>query len=395
MRAYVPLLLALILASFAILYLALTSNPDLKASYESLKKEHERLLSEYKKLNSTYNDLKREHENALNELKELKASYESLRKEHEKLLSSYNALNSSYSALRKEHEATLSELRTLRSEYESLARRYNELQEDFSALKREHENTLNELRNLRSEYDDLMSRYNKLQGDYNDLLNAYNLLKGYHSSAKQVRWYEKVAYEKLNSNWFKVELALWRDWYILKSDLRVLLLSDDYGQAGATMFAEMVRRDLSYNSDLYRGMIHEWLRDHPARNEVELANEIARLFYSLDHKYAYPGVDEPNAGLPLFPVELLAYNLGDCEDHAMLLAALYKTAGFRVRMITVPRHAALQIYLDGRWRFLEATIHFDDGGDAPCSFYSSSTVDDLERAFLNEYGGATYYYDEV
>jgi len=395
MRTYVLLLLILISLSVVTLYLALTSSPELKASYESLKKEHEKLLSDYKKLNSTYNALKKDYESAMNDLKGLRASYDSLRKEHESLLSSYSALNSSYNSLRKEHEATLNELRVLRSEYEALMSNYNKLQEDFNTLKREHENTLNELIGLRNKYDELMSKYSKLQSDYNDLLNAYNLLKSYHSSAKQVRWYERVAYEKLNTKWFKVELALWRDWYLLKSDLRALFLLDDYGKAGAIMFAEMVRRDLSYNSDLYRGMIHEWLRDHPARNEVELANEIARLFYSLDHKYAYPGVDEPNAWLPLFPVELLAYNLGDCEDHAMLLAALYKSAGFRVRMVTVPMHAALQIYLDGRWRFLEATIHFSDLGDAPCSFYSSLTVDYLEKIFLDEYIGVTYYYDEV
>jgi len=393
MRAHIPLLLILAL-SVAILYLALTSSPELK-EYESLKREYERLLSDYKKLNSTYDTLKREHEDALNELKELKASYDSLKEEHESLLSGYITLNSSYNSLKREHESTLNELRVLRSEYEALTSKYNKLQEDFNALKREHESTLNELRSLRNEYSELMSKYSKLQMDYNDLLNAYNLLKSYHSSAKQVRWYERVAYEKLNTNWFKVELALWREWYIIKSDLRVLFLSNDYGQAGAIMFAEMVRRDLSYNRDLYREMIREWLRDHPARNEVELANEIARLFYSLDHKYAYPGVDEPNSWLPLFPVELLAYSLGDCEDHAMLLASLYKSAGFRVRMITVPGHAALQIYLDGRWRFLEATIHFSDGRDVPCSFYSSLTVDDLERSFLNEYSGVTYYYDEI
>ncbi|MCS7102636.1 MAG: hypothetical protein NZ992_01990 [Candidatus Korarchaeum sp.] len=290
----------------------------------------------------------------------------------------------------------------LRSEYSKLLRDHDELRKKYSTLESEHIKTLNELKGLSSEYgklqssyNDLRSTYDRLVNEYNRLVESYNLLKSYRSSAEQARWYHSEAQRRVKSDWFETILDLWRTWYLLKKELRALLTSDDFNQSLTTAFAEMVRRDLFYNEYLYRNMISEWLRGHPANTQEELANEIARLFYSLDHTYAMPNIDEPNGVIPMFPIELLAYRLGDCEDHAMLLAAFYKSAGFRVRIITVPCHAALQIYLDGRWRFLEATIHFDGVKDAPCSFYSSLTVDQLEEIFLSRYSGVSYLYAEV
>ncbi|MEM3740347.1 MAG: transglutaminase domain-containing protein [Candidatus Korarchaeum sp.] len=342
----------------------------------------------YNELLSAYRELNLSHESLLNER-------ESLRKGLRELNESYNELLISFTNLKAENER-------LRSDYSKLLREYDELSRSYDVLKEEQARTLSELNNLRSEYsrlesnyNDLRDRYSKLVDDYNKLVESYNLLKSYHSSAKQVRWYHSEARRRIESNWFKEILVLWRTWYTLKSDLRALLTSDTFDQSVTTMFAEMVRRDLYYNEGLYRSLVHEWLRDHPARTQEELANEIVRLFYSLNHTYANPGVDEPNAMIPMFPIELLAYGLGDCEDHAMLLAALYRSAGFSVRIITVPRHAALQIYLNGRWRFLEATIHFNGVNDPPCSFYSSLTVDDLEEVFLADYRGVRYLYAEV
>ncbi len=333
-------------------------------------------------------ELNESYQAMLAKYKELNSSYSNLLREKEELSNKYEDLNSSYYKLLSKLEEVKRDRDALREKYEELGNKYNELRINYTILQEELSSVRNDLSEIKLKYKDLLSKYN-------DLLNSYNLLKSYRSSAQEARWYEKEALSRVKSSWFQTKLHLWRIWYATKSGIRAALESEHFDLATAQMFAEMVYRDLSYNADLYRAMIHEWLADHPATSEEELANEIARLFYSLDHEYAFSNVDEPNAQLPLFPIELLAHNLGDCEDHAMLMAALYKTAGFRVRIITIPEHAALSIYLNGRWRFIEATIHDSNGYDPPSGFYSSVNVDQLEEVFLKSNEGMSYYYAEI
>ncbi len=44
-----------------------------------------------------------------------------------------------------------------------------------------------------------------------------------------------------------------------------------------------------------------------------------------------------------YPIETLAAGLGDCEDSAILLAALLRRAGYRCAMVTLPGHAAVAV----------------------------------------------------
>ncbi len=203
-----------------------------------------------------------------------------------------------------------------------------------------------------------------------------------------------MAEKRINTSIYNKELYDWRLWYI-SENYSPQMKGDAANKSIARIFAAMVQRDLQYNGDLYRSMINDWLKDHPARNQVELANEIARLFYSLDHIYAIPGLDEPNAELPLFPIELLAYGLGDCEDHAMLMAALYKTAGLRVAIVVLRDHVAVQVYVGGRWITLETSLHEYGQRDMPCGFYATITIYDLEKEFKAKWGGVKYYYVEI
>lgn len=184
--------------------------------------------------------------------------------------------------------------------------------------------------------------------------------------------------------------------YMLALGVTEALLRRDSGcGAVASLYARLVEVDLGYNGYIYRGLVDMWLEENPYLGEVDKANQVLRLFYSLTHHYAYPGEDEPNGWMPLYPVELLYYRLGDCEDHAMLAAALFKSAGFRVRIITFPNHVALQVKISGEWRFIEATVHRSNGEDISCGEWSEITVDWAEKYIFDEYEGETYYYAEV
>jgi len=49
---------------------------------------------------------------------------------------------------------------------------------------------------------------------------------------------------------------------------------------------------------------------------------------------------------------------GDCEDYAILLATMYKAAGYRSAIVLVPGHAAAIVYLPG-YRKANATLKFN------------------------------------
>jgi len=51
---------------------------------------------------------------------------------------------------------------------------------------------------------------------------------------------------------------------------------------------------------------------------------------------------------------------GDCEDMVVLLAVMYKAAGFRSAIVLVPEHTALMVYLPD---YVEATAFFELAGE--------------------------------
>ncbi len=382
---FIALLLVVTVASIALNVFLLSS---LKHSYVTAPK------SEY---NSETTLLKKENEKLKEEIESLKRKIEELNRSI-KLTTKLgdNTSNAKMSSAKSPavNETLLKELAYLKKERETLLSKLEALNLSYREIKNKYDMLVNQYQKLRDEYNKLTQKYNELATKYENLSQSFRILKSYRASAIKVRWYEKMAEKRINTSIYNKELYDWRLWYI-SENYSPQMKGEAANKSIARIFAAMVQRDLQYNGDLYRSMINDWLKDHPARNQVELANEIARLFYSLDHIYAIPGLDEPNAELPLFPIELLAYGLGDCEDHAMLMAALYKTAGFRVAIIVLGNHVAVQVYVGGRWVPLEASLHEYGQKDMPCGFYATITIYDLENEFKARWGGVKYYYVEV
>ncbi len=291
-------------------------------------------------------------------------------------------------------QTSTSETEELRMEIDKLREQLNQLNSSYQELKSKYDSLLNEYNKLRGEYEKLKRKYSDLMIRYENLSKSLSVLKSYRSSAVVVRQYEREARKFLETRTYKEEFYDWRFW-VITENYNSQMRGERANKSIARIFALMVQRDLEYNYDLYKRMIDDWLKVHPASDEVSLANEIARLFYSLDHQYAVPGKDEPNAELPLFPIELLAYGLGDCEDHAMLMAALYKVAGFRVAIVVVKDHTDVAIMVNGRWVYLEASIHQPNQKDLPSGFYSTVTIWDLEGEFRKRWGRYQAYWVEV
>jgi len=332
------------------------------------------------------------------EILKLKEENEKLRREIIRLRAEIQDLRAKVSTLgsrnQTERPAPVESSPTLEMQIHNLSLKLKELNETYQDLKRKYENLFLKYNDLKKEHDQLKRKYNDLLSRYENLTKSMSALKRYRSSAAVVRSYVKEAKEFLNTRIYKEEFYDWRFW-VISENYNSQMRGERANKSIAKIFALMVERDLHYNYDLYKRMLDDWLKYHPANDTVSLANEVARLFYSIDHKYAVPGKDEPNAELPLFPIELLAYGLGDCEDHAMLMAALYEVAGIRVAIVVVKDHTDVAINLNGSWIFLEASLHKPNQEDLPSGFYSTVTIWELQKEFRDRWGGYPAYFVEV
>ncbi len=130
------------------------------------------------------------------------------------------------------------------------------------------------------------------------------------------------------------------------------------------------------------------------KSEYSDPNELAeQIFaYARDHvTYTSDaiqfGYDEfaRNADEVAKDIELVGSSRGDCEDYAVLLAVMFKAAGFRSAVVLAPEHAAALVYLpdypdanaywslDGEsgWIWAEATGRTNPLGWTPSDFMRS------------------------
>ncbi len=329
------------------------------------------------KLKEKNEELEREINRLKAEIRDLTAKVFSLRTRNQ--TDQQASDDSSYSLGIQLHNFML-KLKDINETYQNLKRKYGNLFFKYSELKKEHDQ-------LKKEYNDLLTKYESLT-------KSMSVLKRYRSSAAVVRSYVKEAKGFLNTKVYEKKFYDWRFW-VISENYNSQMRGTVANKSIARIFALLVERDLKYNYDLYKKILGDWLRFHPVNDTISLANEVARLFYSIDHKYAVPGKDEPNAKLPLFPIELLANGLGDCEDHAMLMAALYKVAGIRVAIVVVKDHTDVAINLNGSWIFLESSLHKPNQEDLPSGFYSTVTIWELQKEFEDRWRSYPAYFVEV
>jgi hypothetical protein len=97
--------------------------------------------------------------------------------------------------------------------------------------------------------------------------------------------------------------------------------------------------------DQYIDLIAERLLAlNDASDDVDVINFVASFIQYL--QYAEDYENGTVCEYPRFPVEMLKDAVGDCEDKAMLTAALLDTIGYNVSLIRLPNHMAVGVHLD-------------------------------------------------
>jgi len=98
--------------------------------------------------------------------------------------------------------------------------------------------------------------------------------------------------------------------------------------------------DNAYIASLARHILS--LKD--VRSDVEKINFVASFVQSIEYKNDDP--DNQTYEYPRYPLETLQDKQGDCEDKAILTAALLESMGYNVSLLRLPQHMAVGVHLN-------------------------------------------------
>jgi len=173
-----------------------------------------------------------------------------------------------------------------------------------------------------------------------------------------------------SSNYYKEAGEVYDDWDICRTNCAG---EDGFFQVSEAGFCPTILGEsLGENADKAYQLGQQFALDYPDSNQ-----RAERIFIFARNKVRYTP-DEDQFGYEEFAqnADELATSIGnegiaygDCEDYAILLAAMYKGAGFRSAIVLAPGHAATLVYLpeydktnrilsingESGWVWLEAT----------------------------------------
>lgn len=125
----------------------------------------------------------------------------------------------------------------------------------------------------------------------------------------------------------------------------------------------------SYDREYLRGLA-DWFADQAERQDFstyEQAMHALALVQSLTYR-----TDSESTGLeeyPRYPLETLAAGGGDCEDTAILAAALLSEMGYDPALIEFPGHISLGVRCDGA----SGRTSYESGGNQYCYLETTGT----------------------
>ncbi len=241
----------------------------------------------------------------------------------------------------------------------------SDLQVDYEDLEAQDEQNRNSLQSLQSSYSTLNSNYNQLSSQYNDLQTSHqvsealgigHLLADYYSVVRDSRtdywespgWWYFGGGEQDKVD-FAADLAkhnLGRIYWPDKEDT-YYEFADEYSYTTAA-------RELNE--------VYNLIGIQPGDSSVE---KIKKILSFVDNYIHYES-DYNNAFLA--PVETLAFKSGDCDDFAILVAALFEKAGI---------DSAIGFFRSGDIAHVMVLVHLDNLGSYGYWYYSDLTGNGL------------------
>lgn len=305
-RAVVGGLVAALVVMGALAGFLWVSLSDLKVRYGVLSAKHSALEERYAELSNKYSSLS-------NEYSGLRARFEGLKSNYTALEGKYEALAASYSELREEHSALQRNYTSLKKAYEALETKYGELNSTYVRLKAEHKELTAKYEELKAELNSLSRTYSSLLSNYTSLRNAYSSLKSEYGDL-QAR-YSDLSNEYLTLQEKYGDLLRNVEGLMNVTEERAGLINSfkpNFIDWESSLVIKAVR-SVNFNaySDPYEAIL-EWIVKH--------------IYYSFDTPEVV--VTSPNATYEWvtdyyqYASETLRNGYGDCEDQAILAAAM-------------------------------------------------------------------------
>jgi predicted transglutaminase-like cysteine proteinase len=99
-----------------------------------------------------------------------------------------------------------------------------------------------------------------------------------------------------------------------------------------------------YDDSFIQLLLDQILELRTFTNDKEKINFVASFVQSIEYKNDDP--DNESYEYPRFPLETLHDKQGDCEDKAILTAALLQGLGYNVSLLRLPKHMAVGVHLN-------------------------------------------------
>ncbi len=137
-----------------------------------------------------------------------------------------------------------------------------------------------------------------------------------------------------------------------------------------------------FDNDCIMFLIDHLLSLKNLKTDVEKINFIASFVQGID--YQKDDSENESYEYPRYPLETLKDQRGDCEDKAILAAALLETLGYNVSLLRLPQHMAVGVHLNdtipmytyyiNQYYFLETTTLHMALGKVPPEYQGLNNV---------------------
>jgi len=301
----VSLVLAMILV--VVLVISCTAYSSLESSYLQLRDELLQVQEEYMRLKEEYSSIKSDYA-------ELSDSYRQLEDRYVKLLRDYEVLSL-------EFESLGDRLRKMEERYKDALARYSELRDRYAKL--EHEYDV-----LRDEYEGLLVNYTGLSMNYTLLLAGLRSI-GINTDNIDELW--KLGEVMISKTYliYDYDEGLWR-WYFWRQVPMTYYLSERTRIVHEPMTLE--ERVIEYSKSLVKEYVHnpiindivDFLWNVSGGDEERFVNYVLQIVHQM------PYVETRYAKSP---VETFIEGTGDCDNVAILAAAIIKNRGLDTILI--------------------------------------------------------------
>ena len=243
----------------------------------------------------------------------------------------YNDLNKVYSSLSNNFNSLSTQMKSLTDEYENLNETYNSLFDSHSKILVQNQ--------------DLTSQYIALEIEYDEILTAYERVVNalpVEPITTSLETYDKTYLWSYQGRQYSLQLSIPESHYLYYQGLD-RIPTDDWS----------IYVTHPYDDDYIDVIIRKFNNIAIDRGYTEIQKVNLVISFVQNLPYTSDSVTTSFDEYPRFPLETLVDGGGDCEDSAILTAALMDAMSYPIVLLGLPGHMAVGIGISGTGSYYE------------------------------------------